>query len=138
MSELAIVDAGPLVALLDASARHHPWATETLRRLRAPLLTCEPVLAESMHLLRRTPDAQDKILEWIGRGTLVVEFAVAAESAALRRLMRRYRNVPMSLAGACLVRMAELHAEHAVCTLDSDFLVYRKDGGGAIPLVMPQ
>lgn len=137
MTERALLDTGPLVALLDADEEHHAWATGAIRRFRAPLLTCEPVLAESMHVLRRLPDAQDRILEWLGRGALVPAIDVAGESAALRRLMRKYRDRPMSLADACLVRLAETYPDHAVFTLDSDFRVYRKDGGAEIPVVMP-
>lgn len=133
----AILDTGPLVALLDADEEHHDWAVETFRTLPAPLVTCEAVLAEAMYLLRRSPDAQDKILDWIGRGTLTVAFDLAADCAAVRRLMKKYRSVPMSLADACLVRMAETLERHAICTLDGDFRVYRKDGGEAIELVIP-
>jgi uncharacterized protein len=43
----------------------------------------------------------------------------------------------MSLADACLVRMAELYGDHSICTLDSDFRVYRKPGRAPIPVVMP-
>ena len=47
------------------------------------------------------------------------------------------RDRPMSLADACLVRMAELYDEAAVLTLDSDFTIYRKNGGQVIPLIAP-
>jgi predicted nucleic acid-binding protein len=47
----AIVDTGPLVALLDARDPHHAWARETLRRLETPLMTCEAVLSEACFLL---------------------------------------------------------------------------------------
>lgn len=134
----AIVDTGPLVAFLDADEQHHAWAVAAFRRFRAPLVTCEAVLAETMHLVRTSPEAQDKILEWIGRGALTVGLDVATDSAALRRLMRKYRDVPMSFADACVVRMAETLGGHTVCTLDADFRVYRKDGGAAIALAIPE
>lgn len=134
----AIVDTGPLVAFLDAGEEHHAWATAAFRRFRAPLLTCEPVLAETLWLLRAAPDAQDKVLEWIGRGALAIAFDLAGDSAAVRRLMRKYRDRPMSLADACLVRMAEVHPGHVVCTLDGDFRVYRRDGGAPIALAIPE
>ena len=51
--------------------------------------------------------------------------------------MRKYADVPMSLADACLVRMAELNAHSSVLTLDRDFRVYRKHGRQVIPLAMP-
>jgi len=43
----------------------------------------------------------------------------------------------MSLADACLVRMAEIHADSEVMTLDSDFIVYRKSRRKVIPLLRP-
>lgn len=51
--------------------------------------------------------------------------------------MYKYRNTPISLADACLVRMAELHERHAIMTLDSDFLVYRKHGRTPLSLIQP-
>jgi predicted nucleic acid-binding protein len=46
-------------------------------------------------------------------------------------LMKTYRNIPMSLADACLIRMAGIHENAKVMTLDSDFGVYRKSRLGA-------
>ena len=51
--------------------------------------------------------------------------------------MRRYRNRPMSLADACLVRLSEIHAAVEVLTLDTDFRIYRRHGNKVIPLRMP-
>ena len=39
--------------------------------------------------------------------------------------------------GSCIVRMAEIHDRSAVFTLDSDFIVYRKNGRTPIELVCP-
>ena len=49
----AIVDTGRLVALLDRAERHRKWASDRIAELEAPLLVCEPVLAEAMFLLAR-------------------------------------------------------------------------------------
>jgi predicted nucleic acid-binding protein len=43
----------------------------------------------------------------------------------------------MSLADACIVRMTEIHERHAVLTLDSDFMVYRKHGRAPLALIHP-
>jgi predicted nucleic acid-binding protein len=94
-------------------------------------------LAEAWHLLRGTANGQTALLELITAGTVVIEFALMAELAAVRRLVARYRDRPMSLADACLVRMAELFDEATVITVDRDFAVYRKNGRQAIPLVSP-
>ncbi len=137
MTERAIVDAGSLVAFFDADDEHHEWAIESFAGVRNPLLTCEPVLAEAMYLLRARAPAQDKVLDWVARGSLSIDFNLAADVAAVRRLMKKYRDLPMSFADACLVRMADAFDDHVVCTLDADFRVYRKDGGAAIRLVIP-
>jgi predicted nucleic acid-binding protein len=55
----------------------------------------------------------------------------------LRRLHRKYRDRPISLADACIVRMAEIHDQHAVLTLDSDFMVYRKHGSVPLTVIHP-
>jgi predicted nucleic acid-binding protein len=87
--------------------------------------------------LRGTANGQTALLELITAGTVVIEFALMAELAAVRRLVARYRDRPMSLADACLVRIAELFDEATVITVDRDFAVYRKNGRQAIPLVSP-
>ena len=82
----AIVDTGPLVALFDRAERRHRWVAERFDELDAPLLVCEPVLAEAMHLLSRYPKAQDAVLELIQNGALRVAFRIDEHIGALRKL----------------------------------------------------
>jgi hypothetical protein len=44
----------------------------------------------------------------------------------------------MSLADACLMRMAEQIPNGAVMTLDSDFKIYRKHGNEVIAVILPR
>jgi uncharacterized protein len=133
----AIVDTGPLVAFFDRGERHHRWATERVDELEAPLLVCEPVLTETAYLLARYPKAHDALFDLLQNGALNIQFRIEEQVGEVRRLLQKYRDTPMSLADACVVRMAELHERHAVLTLDSDFLVYRKHGRVPIPLIHP-
>jgi predicted nucleic acid-binding protein len=133
----AIVDTGPLVALFDRAERYHDWVAERFKELDAPLLVCEPVLAEVMYLLARYSKAPDAVLELIGNGALSVAFRIDEHIDTLCKLLQKYRDTPMSLADACVVRMSEIHDRHAVLTLDSDFLVYRKHGRTSLPLIHP-
>jgi len=133
----AIADTGPLVAFLDRGEQHHAWVAAQIPELEAPLLVCEPVLAEAMFLLRRRPDAQDALLGLLQRGALRIGLQLADHTPEVRMLCRKYRDVPMSLADACLVRMAELFDGHAVFTLDLDFAVYRKRGREPLELMAP-
>ena len=133
----AIVDTGPLVAFLDRAERHHRWVAERIEELEAPLLVCEPVLAEAMYLLARFSGAQDALFRLLDNGALSIAFRIEENVEALRKLHRKYRDRPMSLADACIVRMAEIHERHAMLTLDSDFSVYRKHGRVSLALIHP-
>ena len=53
-------------------------------------------------------------------------------------LMAKYSDVPMSFADACLVRMAELHDQAVVLSIDRDFRVYRKNGRAVIKALLPR
>jgi uncharacterized protein len=134
---VAIVDTGPLVAFFDRAEQHHDWVAERFEELEAPLLVCEPVLAETMYLLARYPKAQDVLLEFIHNGALSIAFRIDEHVGALRNLLRKYQDIPMSLADACIVRMSEIHERHSVLTLDSDFLVYRKHGRASLTIIHP-
>jgi len=68
---------------------------------------------------------------------LRIGFRVDEHVGALRKLLQKYRSVPMSLADACIVLMAEINDRHAVLTLDSDFFVYRKHGRVPLALIHP-
>lgn len=132
-----LLDTGPLVALLNRRDQHHAWARSTLDAIAAPLLTCDAVLAEACHLLRVDPAGPQAVLALVEAGIIVPAFSVADEIAALRRLMKKYADQPMSLADACLVRLSELHPDSQVLTTDTDFRTYRRHGRQAIAVVMP-
>lgn len=101
------------------------------------MLTCEPVLTEAAFLLKREGQEADPIFELLSRGVIQVPLSVQEEVADIRALMHRYRNRPMSLADACLVRLSELHPHAELFTQDSDFLIYRRHGNKVIPVLMP-
>ena len=128
---------GPLLSFLAAGLAHHVWACEQWKRLRPPLLTCEPVLTEAAFLLKREGREADDLFALLERGVIRVGMQVEEQQADLRSLLHRYRDRPMSLADACLVRLAELHPASEVLTLDEDFRIYRRHGNRVIPVLMP-
>jgi len=132
-----IIDTGPLVAFLVKEETHHQWVKEQFQQLPAPFLTCEAVLTETFFLVRKLPHGIAKFFALINSGLLEVDFSIIADGVALEKLIQRYNNVPMSLADACLVRLAKLHPRAVVFTLDRDFQVYRQDGRQPIPLLAP-
>lgn len=134
---VGLLDTGPLVSFLGSGLEHHDWAVEEWKRLRPPLLTCEPVLTEAAFLLKREGRDVDALFALLDRGIIRVSLSIQEQQADLRALMRRYRNRPMSLADACMVRLSEIHAAAEVLTLDADFRIYRRYGNKVIPLRMP-
>ena len=133
----AIVDTGPLVAFFDRAERHHRWVADRIEELEAPLLVCEAVLTETLYLLARHAKAQNTLFDLLQNGALLIAFRIDENVNALRKLLDKYRDVPMSLADACVVRMAEIHKRHAVLTLDADFSIYRKHGRAPLALIHP-
>lgn len=132
-----VIDTRPIVALLNRRDRHHAWTREVLDTVEPPIYTCEAVVSEACFLLRRLADGQDAVFELLASGVLKIDFRMRSEIDALRSLMRKFANVPMSFADACLVRMTELDAESLIVTLDSDFRVYRRNRRQVIPTIMP-
>ena len=137
MERLGLLDTGPLVSFLAAGLEHHPWTVEQWKEFRPPLLTCEPVLTEASFLLKREGRDTDALFALLQRRVVRIALSVEEQQADLRALMRRYRNRPMSLADACLVRLSEIHATAEVLTLDGDFRIYRRHGNKVIPVRMP-
>ena len=137
MKSPVLLDTGPLVSFLSASDKHAAWVQEQWKRLRPPLLTCEAVLTEAAFLLKREGADTDPLFALLERGVIRVALEISEEHSDLRVLMRRYRDRPMSLADACLVRLSELHSGSTVFTLDSDFRIYRRHGNKVIPVLMP-
>jgi uncharacterized protein len=132
-----LLDTGPLVAYLNRQDDYHEWAASVLSPVAPPLLTCEPVLAEACHLLRNLRGGPEAVLELVERGVVRAGFSLAEEIRSLSALVRKYRDVPASLADACLVRMAERADDAVVITLDSDFRIYRIHGRRMIRTILP-
>jgi predicted nucleic acid-binding protein len=137
VTPVCLLDTGPLVSFLGPGLQHHDWVVEQWKRLRPPLLTCEPVLTEAAFLVNREGRDTDALFALLERGVIRIAIAVQEQQADLRALMRKYRNRPMSLADACLVRLSEMHSSAEVLTLDGDFRIYRRHGNKVIPLRIP-
>jgi uncharacterized protein len=132
-----IVDTGPIVALIDARDRHHAWAVARLADVEPPLLTCESVISEACFLLDQTRAGSAAVFEMLLRQAIALRFRLDEHLKEVHALRKKYVDVPMSVADASLVRMAELLHRSPVLTLDTDFRLYRKHGRHVIPLILP-
>lgn len=136
MRRRVLIDTGPIVALLNEHDRHHQWVMRQLSELSPPLLTCEAVITEVCFLADRHGKRADAVLELLETGFMTMTPAIRHEIPAIRALMRKYADVPMSFADACLVRMTELQDDSTILTLDSDFRIYRKHGRQRLETIM--
>jgi hypothetical protein len=123
---LILVDAGPFVALFDPKDAHHNRCRTTLERLREPLVTTVPVLAEAFYLLTPASRGAAWLRELILRGGLAVWFLDERRLRRTFELMEQYADRPMDLADASLVAAAEELETRSIFTVDrNDFLTYR-------------
>lgn len=123
---MILVDAGPLVALLHADDQHHGSCVAALRRIRAPLGTVWPVITEAMYLLAFSPRAQSALWDRLAADAPRLLPFDRADIPRVKELMWKYRDLPMDLADAALVRVAERDGLDTVFTVDrSYFAVYR-------------
>jgi uncharacterized protein len=134
MAANVLVDAGFLVALLSRRDGNHSWAAAQPPNLPPPWKTCEAALSEAFHLLGPGAHALATMLQ---RGTLTCDFHVADHVEEVLALMRKYADLPMSFADACLVRMTEALTDPVLLTSDADFRIYRRHSRQTIPCVLP-
>jgi predicted nucleic acid-binding protein len=129
-----ILDAGPLIAALNRDDDHHRWARETLARLGPPFHSCAEAMAEAAAMTGQ-PAA---VVEMIHAGEIVLAFDLTQQAASVLALLKKYADLGMDLADACIVRMSELDRDCRVVTVDrTDFSVYRRNGRDLIPLIAP-
>jgi uncharacterized protein len=137
MKNTVILDTGPLVSIIDRRDKDHLWTRSQWNGIQPPLLTCESVISEACFLLRSNFNSIAAIMELLRRGIVRIDFHLEKHAEPVALLLKKYANLPISLADACLVRMAETIPGSAILTLDGDFRIYRKSNRTVVPAIMP-
>lgn len=123
---MILIDTGPVVAFFDASDQYHQSCLDILKDLEGPLVTAWPVVTETFYLLSFSWKAQDHFWEFLVRGGVEIANLEAGAMGRCRELMKKYRDLPMDLADAALVALAEVKRIERIFTLDHrDFSVYK-------------
>lgn len=124
---MILTDAGPLVAVIDRGEADHTRCVNVLETLQGPMLTTWPAFTEAMYLLGSAAGwrAQEPLWRLVAKGTLQITETTRQMLERMPVLMRKYSDLPMDLADASLVALAEEKGLTHVFTLDSDFTVYR-------------
>lgn len=124
---MIIVDAGFLFALSDADDRWHDAALPWVGSAEDGWVTTWPVLAEACHLLgsRLRPEFAAALMDDVVRGGIQVWSPALEALSQVPTLMRRYAKLPMDLADASLVLLAEHLGHGRILTTDQrDFGAY--------------
>ena len=123
---MTLIDTGPLVAFFDKDDRYHRLCVEVLKEIREPLITTWPVLTECFYLLNFSWEVQDSLWLFIRRGGIEIYPLEDELLIHCRELMKQYRDLPMDLADATLVALADAISVPKIFTLDhKDFSIYR-------------
>lgn len=136
MIDRAVVDTGPLVAIVREKEEAHARCVVALRGLRTPLVTCWPVLTEAAWLLRREQGGLRAVNGLVESGAVRVVDLDDRALAWMVDFVERYASVGAQLADAALMLIAEREGIDTVFTLDRrDFTVYRTGAGKALSIV---
>lgn len=125
---MIIADTGFWLALANRNDKHHAKAKAALGLVREPLVTTWPVMTETCHLMlsRLTGDAQIAFVQsWVDGGYRVFD-VTETHGPRIVELMEQYAELPMDLADASLVVLAEQLGTGKILSTDQrDFRAYR-------------
>jgi len=129
MRALALVDTGPIVAMINRADPWHHTCVSSFQSLHAPLLTSAAVLTETFHLLGNRTHDVDAAWQFVRSGAVTIGPITDDDLSALNRLTSRYRDRPMDFADATLVHLAQRESISLIFTIDhDDFETYRIEG----------
>ncbi len=117
---MLIVDTGPLYAAAAKRDDDHSACEKLLANATGPLLVPQLVVTEVAYLLgdRLGPQAQITFGQAIVAGELTVEPVLDSEWTRITELMKQYADLPLGMADASLVALAERHGAIELATLD--------------------
>jgi uncharacterized protein len=121
-----IMDTGPWVALIDRSEARHKKCIEWLRQFEGHIFSSEAVLTEVLYLLNFSSKAQSAAIDFILNGAITLVPLSLESLKKTKKLMEKYKDIPMDYADATLVCLAEDLSINHVITFDSKhFGIYR-------------
>jgi uncharacterized protein len=125
---MIIADTGFFFALASQSDRYHQAASRALQAIKEPLITTYPVITETCYLLSSTGGnfAQCKFLRNLAAGASEVFHLQEMHLIRMIELLENYADLPMDMADASLVILAEHLGHGRILSSDRrDFNVYR-------------
>ena len=131
-----LIDSGPLIALFDASDKYHTKSMDFIKYNTSELITTIASITETLHLLDFNQNAQIDFLEWISKGAVTIENIEKGDLGRIKYLIKKYQDLPMDFADACLVFLGEKLNINEIATIDRDFSIYRLNGKKKFKIVL--
>lgn len=133
-----MMDTGTWVALIDKSEERHEECVEWLRDFRGNIFSSEAVLTEVLFLLNFSSKAQSAAIDFVLSGAINLVPSSLESLKRVKRLMEKYKDIPMDYADATLVSIAEDLSIKEVVTFDvKDFGIYRSSSKRPF-IILPQ
>jgi uncharacterized protein len=130
----ALLDTGPVVALINRADGHHQRAVEFFRRFQGQLWSTEAVLTEVAYVLATSVAHQTAALTWLQRSIDggLLRFEGISDLSRVAALLTKYADLPADFADVSLVWLAQSKRIDQVVTVDArDFAVYKSYAGKA-------
>ncbi len=125
----ALLDTGPWVALIDRSEDRHAECVSWLKNFSGRLFSTEAVLTEVLYLLNFSIDGQCAALDFVMKSVVEIVPSNVESLKRVKRLMRKYADLPMDFADATLVCLAIDSGIRNIVTFDkTDFSIYGLPG----------
>ena len=128
----ALLDTGPVVALINRADAHHHRAVEFFQRFRGQLWSTEAVLTEMAYVLAPSLTHQTAALTWLQRSADAgfLRFEGMSDLSRAAALLTKYADLPADFADVSLVWLAQQKRIDKVVTVNErDFAIYTSYAG---------
>ena len=123
---MILADTGFWLALANSVDRHHARAKAALAKHRGPFVTTWPVMTETCHMLASRLELRLDEDDCLAQGAFDIFSLDRAHLPRIEALVEKYRTLPMDLADASLVILAEETGTGDILSTDArDFGAYR-------------
>jgi predicted nucleic acid-binding protein len=129
MPKEILADSGPLIALFHEKDFYHKKVLYSIQNNDFLLTTTWPVITEVFYFLSSYKGKTQLFLEWIERGGLEIHDLFISDLDYIKKRILKYSDVPMDLADASLICIAERESVYKIISIDSDFEIYKLNNG---------
>ncbi len=120
-----LIDSGPIIALFDKSDTYHLKVLDFIKSFKGELITTWSVITEVSYMLDFNLQVQIDFLKWIELGGMKIYDISQNDILQIRVMMEKYIDIPMDLADATLMYLANRENIKDIVSIDNDFDIYR-------------